>query len=277
MKLLSNIAKGFLPPKSEGKIVEFIAAIGGWRKLDTPTLSTELQCLICASKEHYPVHCCPTNDHRRVWICGNGACASNKVKKGNQATTTPPKLQRAILWPLFCEINGIGDVHHDVKFEDVKQSEGKISYMLKFANKPSGIVLMRGDPGTGKTYAAMAICELFTRRNREAIFCTQKQMFTSWMDTFKTELCSEYISKIKAIPLLVVDDFGTSEVSPAFMGFVMDLINTRMQWTNRGTVITTNLNNDKFSLFCGEALSDRIITGQIFEFKGQTRRKKTIL
>jgi hypothetical protein len=277
MKLLSDIAKGFLPPVSEGKIVEFIAVLGGWRKLETPTLSTELQCLICGGTDHYPVHCCPINDLRRVWICGNGSCASNKVKKGDQATTTPPKSQRAILWPLFCEINGIGDLYHDVKFEDVQQSEGKISYMLKFADKPSGILFMQGDPGTGKTYASMAICELFTRRNREAIFCTQKQMFHSWLDTFKPEYCSEYVAKVKAIPLLVIDDFGTAEISPGFMSFFMDLINTRMQWSNRGTVITTNLDDKKFGLFCGDALVDRINTGQLFEFKGKTRRISTPL
>jgi DNA replication protein DnaC len=72
----------------------------------------------------------------------------------------------------------------------------------------------------------------------------------------------------------VIDDFGTAEMSPGFMSFFMDLINTRMQWSNRGTIITTNLNDTKFSEYCGEALADRINTGQLFEFKGKSKRVK---
>lgn len=269
MKIVGQIAKQYLPPISDGKIVEFIAVIGGHRKIE-PTLSTEIKCNACDGKEHYAPW---FSDEARVWICANSVCVTTQLKNMSKATITPPKQQRALLWPKFCEINGIGDIHHGVRFEDVKQSDGKVSYMLKFAAKPFGILFMQGDPGTGKTFASMAICELFTRRNDSCIFSTHKQMFNNWLETFKATGYNNYIEKVTTRELLVIDDFGICDPSPSFMSFFMELINTRMQWTNRGTVISTNLSDDKFAEFCGEALNDRIKTGQKFVFKGKSRRE----
>ena len=279
MKTLESIASGTLPPVSDGKIVEMIAVLGGWRKLDNPILSTDLQCVICSNKEHYTPFIDPLKDTRRIWICANGDCVTNNRKNLMMATTTPLKSQRALLWPKFCELNGIGDINHDVKFEDIKQSDGKISYLLKFVSTPRGIIFMQGDPGMGKTFAALGVCEMFTRKDMSCIFTTQKQMAINWLETFKQERGSlnNYIERLMTKSLLVIDDFGTSEIPPGFMSFFMDLINTRMQWTNRGTIITSNLDIKKFNAFCGEALADRIMTGQHFEFKGKTRRQKTIL
>jgi DNA replication protein DnaC len=185
--------------------------------------------------------------------------------------------KRALEWPLFCEISGIGDLHYGVKFENIQQSAGKVDYLLKFAAKPYGIIFMQGEPGTGKTFASMAVCELFTRKNTSCIFTTQKQMLNNWLDTFKSDRVSNYIERVSNCNLLVLDDFGVGDVSPGFMSFFMDLINTRMQWSDRGTIITTNLDAKTFAVFCGEALSDRINTGQQFVFKGKTRRTQTVL
>lgn len=275
MKKLSDIAKNYLKTEQEGKIVAFIAERNGWRRLSQPTFSLDMKCSICDGSEHYTPFVDPSLGVERVWICKICNCKPYNPENSNRATITQPARFYGIQWPLFCEINNIGDVNHGVKFEDIKQSDGKISYLLKFAQNPSGIILMQGDPGTGKSFAALATCELFTRKNTSAIFTTQRQMFNDWMETFKNN--TNYIQKISEKDLLVVDDFGTAEISAGFMSFFMDLINTRLQWKGRGTIITTNLNNQKFSNYCGEALSDRINTGQLFEFKGKTRRKQLAL
>jgi DNA replication protein DnaC len=173
--------------------------------------------------------------------------------------------------------NNMGDSCHDVRFEKVNQSQGKVDYMRKFAETPRSIILMQGSKGLGKTYSAMAICELYTRTRNSAMFMTQKQMLDRWMETFKADKYDGFIDKVKTIEILVIDDFGTGELSKGFLSFFMDIINTRMQWTNRGTVITTNLDNSKIGGFCGDALTDRLNTGQKFEFSGESRRNITIL
>lgn len=277
MKEMSTIAKDLLPKTSDSKPVDLICALGGWRKLPATTMSSELQCPLCEGKEHYTVYANPPSDARRVWICAKGDCESNTSMKYAKTMDIPVKAKRAVLWPLFCEINGIGDVYHDVKFEDIEQEPVKVEYMKKFADSPKGIILMQGVRGKGKTFASMGICEYFTRTDPSCTFTTQKQMAGDLLDTFKEDKFSNYIQRMKNVTLLVIDDFGTAQMTPNFLSFFMDLISHRMQWLKKGTIITTNLENDDFSEYCGDSLNDRIRTGKKMIFTGDSRRKKTIL
>lgn len=277
MKTLSSLTSTMLPPKeAQGKVVEFIAVLGGFKNIN-PSNSNELKCPICEKKEHYTPFVDPSKDSRRAWVCAAGDCATNQQRISFQATLPTPKAQRALEWPLFCELNGIGDLDHDVKFDHVDQSPAKRDFLLKFAAKPCGVILMQGGSGPGKTYASMGVCELFTRKNTSCIFSTQKQMFSNWLEHTRGDKVNNYIHRIININLLVVDDFGTADISPGFMSFFLDLMNTRLRWSDRGTIITTNLDDKKFSEYCGEALNDRIQTGQKFVFENKTRRKPIIL
>lgn len=278
MKQLKHLLNKFLPHQNpEGKLVHFMAQMSGWVELPIPAISTTLQCSHCESSAHYVVFADPTKSDKKVWICANPVCLTLDQKNSFRNIKVAPQPQRAIVWALFAELNGIGDEYHDVLFENVNQSSGKIDYMRKFVQSPRGFIVMEGEKGTGKSYSAMAICELFTRTRTSAMFMTQRQMMTQWLETFKSDGCTHFIEKVTTKELLVIDDFGTCEISPGFMAFFMDLVNTRMQWKNRGTVLTTNLNDEKLSDYCGDALMDRLNTGQKFLFKGKTRREKTIL
>ena len=75
----------------------------------------------------------------------------------------------------------------------------------------------------------------------------------------------------------MIDDFGTGEIPEKFMTFFLDLINSRMQWRRKGTVITTNLPNDELAKVCSEALANRLRTAQYFIFNNDSRRSKQIL
>lgn len=260
-------------PDTDGDLVHYYTGNDGYIPINPPIPCNEMSCKYCGNREGY----CWTNPEKeRVWICGRICSPSkliNHVEVSNH--TTQPK--RSLQWPLFCELNGIGDMHHNLSFDFIEQSAGKVEFLRKFANKPSGIILMRGKPGTGKTYASMGLCELFTRSKTSARFFTNKSLTTQWLGTFKSDKPWEFTQKVENAELLVIDDFGTSDPSPAFLTFFMDLINTRMQWTDRGTVITTNLSAQKLSEFCGEALSDRLKTATQFVFEETSRRKPTIL
>lgn len=273
MKMLKDLIFNNLPAKEQNVIVELIAVIGDWKKLGKPTLAEELRCLICGGSDYFAPYVDPVKDTRRVWMCADVNCESMSLKNAKSGVDVAPPYPIGVPWPLYCERNGIGDVYHNVRFEDIKQSKEKIAYMLKFLEKPQGIILMQGNPGTGKTYAAMGMCQFFLRKDTSCHFCTQQQMLDKWLEIKVNGLISNYIEKIRTVKLLVIDDFGTGDISPAFMKFFFDLINTRLQWTERGTVITTNLDNEKMSDFCGEALIDRILTGQIFKFNNTTSRR----
>lgn len=245
--------------------------------LDEPVMSNEHQCSWCKGIGHFCPMVEPGKINEYAWLCSNPLCETySRTKRAREYQPTAKPI-RALLWPLFCEINDIGDLYHDVCFENVNQAAGKIDYMAKFVNKPKGLIVMQGTPGTGKTYAAMALCEYVTRTESNVIFTTQKKMADRWLATFHEDIPSGYVQKIMNCNLLVIDDFGTAELSKSLLEFIMHVINNRLQWSNRGTVITTNLDSRKLSEYCGDALSDRLNTGQKFLFSGKSRRKEIIL
>lgn len=279
MKILSSLCEETLSMMKDDKIVicDYIMTPGGAVLLSEPISSSNYSCLFCNGLSHYCPYFDPSKSDKRIWLCANVLCEVYKSKSRCETihTTTVPK--RAVEWPLFCELNGIGDLHHNVKFELIDQSKDRLEYLFKFGTKPCGIVFMQGNAGSGKTFACLGVCEFFTRKNTSAIFRTQKQILNEWLKTFNPEKPTNFIEKVMTCNLLIIDDFGTGEISPGFMSFFMDLINTRMQWSDRGTIITTNLDDDTFSDYCGLALNDRISTGQKFKFINQSRRKPNIL
>ncbi len=278
MKLASNIAKDIKNTMTEDKPImcEYVSTPQGIIPLDSPVISTEKSCDWCLGTEHYCPHIDPKTSPARIWLCANASCQVYTAPTDTNLYIESPKPKRELVWHEFCETNSIGDEYYDVRFENVKQSAGKVSYMLKFVTTPRGIILMRGDTGTGKTYAAMAMCELYTRKSKHCMFTTHRKMSNNWL-LGQNDPMNKYLNSINTTSLLVIDDFGTGEPNPKFLEFFMELINTRLQWTTRGTVITTNLDSNSMNDFCGPALVNRLLTGQQFEFKGESRRKKTIL
>lgn len=267
----------FQLPVSKPKLVHYVAVgLEQWQELPEPVMSDQVLCPVCQGKEHASVGLTSEGNSKLVRICIEADCEYYKKKSGFQATYPLTSPKRSLLWPLFCEYNGIGDLHHGLNFESVEQSVPKIEFMKEFCAHPSGIVHMQGKKGTGKTYCAMAMCQLFTRTDASCRFMTQTDLKDKWLAVVRGD-DPHFTEKILTCKLLVIDDFGIGDVSPAFMAFFMTVIDKRMQWSDRGTVITTNLTDDKFSEYCGEPLSDRIKTGQLMEFLGtKSRRKKAI-
>ena len=276
MKTLKNICKKEAEKlKEKPRLCEYVSTPNGIVQLTPPDYSNQKSCDWCGGSENYTPPVEPSKSQARTWLCANPRCEVLNPLNQLKPTLSSSFQRRAILWPLFCEINGIGDLNHDVKFENLDQDHKKVAYMLKFAASPKSIIFMSGDKGTGKTYASMAICEYFTRTSTSCIFTTQKKMTEDWLENFQR--FANYVERVKNISLLVIDDFGTGQLPPGFLAFFMDLINTRMQWSDRGTIISTNLNNKDFVNYCGGPLSDRIMTGMCFIYDGNSRRKRNIL
>ena len=259
--------------KKEDCFVHFYFSQNGYTPIDPPVRANEFSCPFCGEEDF---HLYSVTKDQKAWMCGR-VCEGSRQRSGSLGSITPQIAKRALEWPLFCEQNDIGDLKHDVRFEKIEQSAAKVDYLLKFATKPAGIILMQGTKGNGKTYASLGVCEYFTRKNSFAIFTTQIQMQHNWLMTFKSDIHNHYIQSITNCNLLVVDDFGTGDIPPGFMTFFFELIDKRSQWSDRGTIITTNLSDEHFSRYCGEALNDRIGTGQKMVFKEKSRRKQIVL
>lgn len=272
MKNLGNLASEMIAQEQNGKFVSFQCVLGGWRALPEPVLSTDLCCAICGGLGHIAPFADEKQDDRRIWICLKIDCESNKRRSHGKSTSISDESKREIPWPEFCEKNCIGDLHYDVRYEKINQSPEVMRQIADFVLNTEKIILMQGTPGTGKTYAALGICEKITRKTTSCIFTTQRKMYEDSLKLFTLNEPVSYKYKCEVVQLLVVDDFGTSEITPGFFSFFMDVINSRIQWRNRGTIISTNLPDVKLLEYCGEALFDRLKQSKKFVFKGSSRR-----
>ncbi len=249
-------------------ICEYINSPFGIVKAPKPFNSSEYECEWCGGKDYQAIFVDPSKSNSKTWLCLNGNCLIYNGRSMPKEYQHSLKRQRCLEWAKFCEINDIGDLHEDVTFENIKQNPEKISILKAFAENPKGIIFMRGGTGRGKTYSAMGVCELFTRSDSSATFTTQHHLSRRWEEKDKL-----FISQLFSCSLLVIDDFGTGHIPNGFMKFFMDLINSRIQWKRKGTIITTNLNGDDLTLICGDALVDRLMSGDIFEFNGTHSRR----
>ena len=272
MKTLDHHLKTVLKENIQPVLCEYVMTPEKMALFCEPVFSNQKTCDWCGGSAHYtPFH---SKNKGRVWLCANTECVVYKEKNILLEGSREIEPKRAVPWKEFCEQNGIGDIYYQVKFEKVEQAQTKILYLKNFCQTPSQMIIMQGPSGTGKTYAALGLCELFTRKSISAIFTTHEQLYTQWLETFKNESVIKLKNHLTICSILVIDDFGTGEISPAFLVFFLGIINTRLQWTDRGTIITTNLDMQTISKTCGEAIMDRFSTGQAFIFEGKSRRER---
>lgn len=264
MKLLEKIALDLLQEKKEGRSVlcEYVSTPMGMQSSE-PFLSNQHICQWCQGSDHYTTWVVD-NGGGYFWLCANSICLTYNQRTTSKVGIPTASTKRSLEWPVFCENQGIGDNLHDITFEKVNQDEVKVDYMRRFSQNPRGFIVMQGEPGSGKTYAALGLCELFTRSDSSAMFITYKQLRNAWRASNESPT---FFDKLLNPALLVIDDFGIVETPKSFMELFMDLLNSRMQWKRRGTVITTNLDDKMLSQYCGDALADRLATGITFEFK----------
>lgn len=277
MKLFGQLAQDTLPKNQTPVLINAIHAFSQIKFLEIPVMSDEVICPMCSGTKGIHSLIEPGKSSQKMWFCIDGQCLANypKIQSQNSHENIIPR--RALEWELFCESSELGDSSFQVAFEKIQQSNSKIQYLHRFAKNPNGLLIMQGSPGTGKTYAALALCELFTRISNSCVFISQKKMDFDFQQSFYNHNAYDNRNRLTNITLLIVDDLGLTKPSQGFLAYFKDILDARMQWSTRGTVITTNLEDDLLSDFAGDALADRIRTGQLFRFEGPSRRERVIL
>ena len=113
---------------------------------------------------------------------------------------------------------------------------------IKFAEAPSGWLVLTGTYGCGKTHLAAAIVNERLRRNEPAVFMTVPDLLDHLRSSFgpQSEVgYSELFEQLRSAPLLILDDLGAQSSTPWAQEKLYQLLNYRYNF-QIPTVITTN-------------------------------------
>lgn len=146
-------------------------------------------------------------------------------------------------------------------------------YTEKFSLS-SDWLLLYGNCGTGKSFAAACICNELLSRGFSARFVTvseiEKELFSAENKTY-------IFAELNKVDILCIDDFGAERDTEYMQQIVYDLIDGRLK-SGKPCVITTNLMPKDFSspknFTTGRIYSRLLERAVAFEVQGNDRRLK---
>ena len=125
---------------------------------------------------------------------------------------------------------------------DNKLLEHAYNITYKFAENPSGWLVLIGDYGVGKTHLAAAIANLQHDQGNQALFIVVPDLLDHLRATYNPQSPVSYDERfdhIRCAPLLVLDDLGTQSSTRWAQEKLFQLFNYRYM-TRLPTVITLN-------------------------------------
>ncbi len=110
-----------------------------------------------------------------------------------------------------------------------------------FAENPRGWLVLLGEYGTGKTHLAAAIAHYRLKEGDDVVFVSVPDLFDYLRAAFTPQSRTSYdrrFEQVRKTPLLILDDFGTENMTPWVREKLYQLIDYRYN-AQLPTVITT--------------------------------------
>ncbi len=126
--------------------------------------------------------------------------------------------------------------------EEVESLRSALSAAAGFAEDPNGWFVLLGDPGAGKTHLAAAIANFASSHGKQPLFVFVPDLLDHLRATFSPASESRYdtlFETIRTVPLLVLDDLGTQNMTPWVREKLYQLFNYRYD-AKLPTIITTD-------------------------------------
>lgn len=164
----------------------------------------------------------------------------------------------------------------DMKNERItKAMKNYVDNFSEFRNQGKGLLLY-GNVGTGKTYAACEIANALIDKGISALVTNFARIINTLQGTFEKQ---EYIDSLNDFELLVIDDLGIERDTPFAKEQVYNIIDSRYR-AGLPMIITTNLSIEKIKkpedIECGR-IYDRIIERCFpIEISGVSRRRQAV-
>ncbi len=264
MKFLDEMASSVIPSIDPERIVTRIYGPNGVKKLHSPTKAKDLNCYGCGSDQGY------LNFAWDAWCCQNEKCWGSWRVEGETSKEELPYVQPKIIKDLLPF--GIPFSHKDASLKDAKLIESKKAHFGAWIKKPEGFLVFSGSAGTGKTYLACALLSEYFEKSYNFRFVNCADLNYEYRsETSNGKAGQDCYGKYCGIEFLVIDDIGIRTPGEGFLELLYAIINKRIE-SGKPTIFTTNLNGEGLEKKFGEAMTSRLLSGQVHEFLGKDRR-----
>jgi DNA replication protein DnaC len=237
-------------------------------KLYKPTLSKDITCPLCQGVNGFIIQ------SDMCWSCTNDTCIDINASRTNFG-------HRLKGHPAYQNISiancGVPMEFHSASLSDLKfQTEERKIQLKKYAEKNTGILVLAGNGGFGKTYCSCALMNEYIKKGgRETFFYNVPDLKYQWHDLKMSGGDHDLREKLLSKELLVIDDLGLTSPTDAFFDLLYLVINKRHGNSKMGTIITTNLNSVQIQEKLGQPILSRLLSGMVIRFEeGQDGRKE---
>lgn len=257
-----------LPKFSEGEKANYLYNLTKFEALKTPTLHSEICCPTCGGKDSYKVR--DGKDPTFTgWSCVNVTDCVKPILPSDLEKSGMPGDSRKITLEYCC----VPPALLGANFSQMEQSQNVVNVLNEFCKTHKGFLVLGGQSGRGKTYAAVCCMRSYLEKGDYCRFVNVADLYVDWL-TLKQEGKSELnlLGKYCDVDLLVLDDVGTRAPTEAFLDFLYLIVNKRSTNPKLGTIITTNLNSKELGEKLGTPILSRISSGMAVRFDGKDRR-----
>lgn len=208
-----------------------------------------------------------------------------EAEKGNQILYTQYQIDNAVEKlllansniPKYWAVKKLSDFVYPSKIAEDKMKE---IFSWDFYSYPS-VTLMSKHNGIGKTFIAVLLYKKFIGENLKILleknpylqnyecnfFYNEADIYAEIFSAINNkEDTEEVINKFIRMPFLVIDDLFSSKENEFARSTMLRIINKRIDWERRPTVITTNLNVNEIQEIDSRIVS-RLFDGLIYDFK----------
>lgn len=181
-------------------------------------------------------------------------------------------------WDKFIEENDIGKRFHNVELSKTIMLHPSHKKELEdFIAKPLQSLFLFGPPGTGKTYALLALIKEIFKRKIPIYwikFLNVKNLDEEILDKVRNYgTASSFISSLSQSMLLFIDDFGVDRLSERFIRDIYQIVDYR--WSHeKPTVFSSNLKPEEIEKLYGERIFSRLQEFKWLFLGGKDQRKQ---
>lgn len=164
-------------------------------------------------------------------------------------------------------VSKLGDRFAQCRFESFEErlgTETALQVCRKYADTfdpADGIgVLLWGNPGTGKSHLAAAVCHALLHKGYTVVFQSVPELLGRLRDSYGNgggETEREIMRALMDADLVVLDDLGAEKVTDWTLDTLFRLVDGRYR-AKRAMIVTTNVEASAISDYVGEKIADRL-------------------